>query len=123
MQDYFSQRYGLWLSNALALASLVTLYIAKTTSTVLLSSVWTAFSLGFTEPSGMGYISEYSEVRLRGFLCSSSLVMMSIGVLFLYFVATLAVWRTAALICAVIPVMSLVLLPWVMIVVMYLSLY
>ena len=83
------------------------------TSTALLSSTFSALSLGFTEPSGMGYISEFSEARLRGFLCSSTLVMMSIGTLYAYLVGALVVWRTALLICAILPVMSLFLVPWV----------
>lgn len=112
--DFYSQSCGLLLTNTLALVFLLTLYYASATSTALMSSIIMGLSIGFIAPSGMGYISECCEPQFRGYLSFSVPFLQNIVLLFFTVIGSLVDWRTFALINAIIPLVSVILLPWVM---------
>lgn len=56
----------------------------------------------------LSYVSEVSEPKLRGMLVSIDDVVEYVGYMFILFLGSVVDWRTAAVISAVVPVLSLI---------------
>ena len=108
--DSFSQRHGLVLSSALMVTNLVMLHYARVASTALLASIVAGLSIGFASPSATGYLAEYSEPKFRGFLSFSILLVANTASFCSTFIASTVDWRTLVLICAFVPLLSMLLL-------------
>ncbi|KAH1022582.1 facilitated trehalose transporter Tret1 isoform X2 [Dendroctonus ponderosae] len=85
-------------------------YFASKPWQILFGLSLTGTAGGIAESPGVSYSAEVSEPILRGGLTSSGTLFISMGILFSFIGGTFFHWRTLALINAVIPLVSTVLL-------------
>ncbi|XP_031635122.1 facilitated trehalose transporter Tret1-like isoform X2 [Contarinia nasturtii] len=86
----------------------ILLYYANSLMMIYISFGLLGTGLGLMEAPIFTYIGEICEPSIRGILTASASVSAAFGIGLVYFLGSHTSWRIAALICAVIPILSII---------------
>ncbi|XP_050307000.1 facilitated trehalose transporter Tret1 isoform X2 [Anthonomus grandis grandis] len=104
------RRRAMQLVNIPFLAAWLLFHYATEPWHVFLALCITGFSGGLLEAPTLTYLAEVTTPNLRGVLASTSTVAVISGILTQFLLGTFFYWRTVALICSIMPVISCFLL-------------
>ena len=107
LQSYVGRKWGMVLMNIAALISWMMLYTATSPHTLYTAAVTMGISAGLMDAPLLPYVGEITEPHLRGMMISLVNASLAMGLLFEFLVNSIFVWRTAVMISAVVPVISI----------------
>ncbi|XP_018912975.2 facilitated trehalose transporter Tret1 isoform X2 [Bemisia tabaci] len=102
------RKRSMLLVNVPHLIGWILFYNAESLSILYITCALMGLGVGFMEAPIITYVGEISEPALRGILTSYSGIFVSVGFLFEYTLGNFVDWRTAALISAMVPVITLI---------------
>ncbi|GLH13593.1 Facilitated trehalose transporter Tret1 [Gryllus bimaculatus] len=104
------RRRAMMFVNAPPLLGWLLLRFARSVPALFAANAVLGLSIGFMEAPVLCYVGEISEPRVRSLLTASTGVMAQAGYLLVYLLGATLPWRTAATVCATIPVISFLLM-------------
>lgn len=102
----FGRKKAMFLVNIPFVAAWIMMYSAGSTMQVLIADVLMGIGVGFMEAAVLTYVGEIAEPAIRGLLTSCASLSVTLGVFVTYFLGSVVYWRTAALICLSVPVVT-----------------
>ncbi|XP_023948769.2 facilitated trehalose transporter Tret1-like [Bicyclus anynana] len=106
--DFFGRRRANFISNIPILVAWILMYFSWNLPSLFAGSALLGISLGIMEAPINSYVGEISDPSVRGALCTVTQFAASLGILLMYYLGTVVDWRSAALICLIAPVASMV---------------
>lgn len=91
----------------------ILMYRATSTAEIFIAGVLLGIGVGLMETAIITYVGEISHHSLRGILLTLSNLSGMLGMSAMYLAGSLALWRHVALMCAVVPLLALVLICFV----------
>ncbi|CAD7092819.1 unnamed protein product [Hermetia illucens] len=86
----------------------ILLYYGNSHEILFIGAILLGLGVGFMEAPIITYVGEICEPSIRGILISCAGVAVTLGFLVVYLLGSLMDWRTAALVCLCVPVMTMV---------------
>uniref|UniRef100_U5EU35 Putative transmembrane transport n=1 Tax=Corethrella appendiculata TaxID=1370023 RepID=U5EU35_9DIPT len=84
------------------------LHFASTLEEIYFAAVLLGLGVGFMEAPIVTYVGEICQPSIRGILTSCAGVAVQLGFTLVYFIGTVATWRTTAAICASVPLITMI---------------
>lgn len=84
------------------------LYMAGSLEEVFIAAILLGLGVGFMEAPIITYVGEICEPSIRGILTCCAGVSVMLGITLIYFLGTVIFWRTAALICLSVPILTMI---------------
>uniref|UniRef100_A0A1B6E8P1 Major facilitator superfamily (MFS) profile domain-containing protein n=1 Tax=Clastoptera arizonana TaxID=38151 RepID=A0A1B6E8P1_9HEMI len=110
LQDLFGRKRCMMVMNIPQLIGWLMLYSANTVPMLYGAVTVMGLSIGFMEAPVLSYIGEITEPRLRGVLSSIAGVFLNVGIMLEFYIGAITYWRTMALISALWPVLTFIML-------------
>ncbi|XP_046989555.1 facilitated trehalose transporter Tret1-like [Schistocerca americana] len=108
--ETLGRKRSMLLVNAPLLAGWLVFYWAARPEALYAACAVLGLSVGFMESSVVTYVGEISQPELRGMLTSYAELCVSVGFFVEYLLGTVTDWRNAALISALLPIISVILI-------------
>lgn len=108
LQERFGRRGSMILVNIPTLAAWTTLHLADSIYQLYIVAATMGLSIGFLEAPLHSYIGEVGEPHFRGTMSTMGTAAALLGVLTIHMLGYLVRWRTAALISAAVPLITIV---------------
>lgn len=89
------------------------LYFSQNVNHIFASLCLTGLSGGLMEAPVLTYVAEITQPHLRGMLAATGSAFVILGVSSQFLMGTYFNWRTVALICSILPIISIILLMFV----------
>lgn len=102
----FGRKKAMFLVNIPFVAAWIMMYLAASATQVLIADVLMGVGVGFMEAAVLTYVGEIAEPAIRGLLTSCASLSVTLGVFVTYFLGSVVYWRTAAIICLSVPVVT-----------------
>lgn len=104
----FGRRRAMIFVNIPLIAAWLMLYATTSLSMTFIGIGLLGLSVGLMEAPILTYLSEISEPSIRGILMAFSGISATTGIFAVFLLGSLLSWRTVALFCALIPLMTLI---------------
>ncbi|XP_062532565.1 facilitated trehalose transporter Tret1-like isoform X1 [Bombyx mori] len=111
--ERFGRRRAQFIVSALFLIGWILTATAYNLTFILSGRLFTGLCSGLIAPLGPVYVGETSEPKYRGFFLAAISLGMAFGIIFAHVVGTFTSWQWTAVICAVFPILSIVLLVFI----------
>lgn len=108
--EQFGRKASHLLTCVPCIAGWIIIYLAYNLELLLVGRFLTGLCVGLLGPSSSVYIGETSHPKYRGFLLAAISLAIALGLLFSHLLGTFFTWTTTALVCVVLPSVSLFLL-------------
>ncbi|XP_055309425.1 facilitated trehalose transporter Tret1-like [Sitodiplosis mosellana] len=108
--EYFGRRNSMILINFPHLIAFYLFYYSSSVWKVFIANILLGFGSGFMKAPCSTYISETSEVSLRGVLVSMTTMAITVGPLIIFSVGNLTPWRNIALYCCAVQIFTTIVL-------------
>ncbi|XP_055325703.1 facilitated trehalose transporter Tret1-like isoform X2 [Sitodiplosis mosellana] len=108
LTEPLGRKYALIMVNIPYVIAWIMLYYANSLTMIYISFVLLGIGLGLMEAPIFTYIGEICEPSIRGILTATASIAAAFGMGMVYFLGTQTSWRNAALICAMIPILSII---------------
>ncbi|CAH2261871.1 facilitated trehalose transporter Tret1-like [Pararge aegeria] len=105
--DYLGRRKANFISNIPVIVAWLLMYFSWNIPSLFAGSALLGISLGIMEAPINSYVGEISDPSIRGALCTVTQFFVSVGILIMFFLGTIVDWRSAALICLIAPIASM----------------
>lgn len=101
------RRYAMMLLNIPHIIAWILLYRASSVTEMYAAAILMGLGSGFMEAPVVTYVGEISQPRIRGVLTSCAGVMVTFGFFMGYLLGTVFYWRTLALVCLSVPLLTI----------------
>lgn len=108
LTDPIGRKKAMILVNIPHIIAWIILYTASSLEMVFIAAILLGLGIGFMEAPIVTYVGEICQPSIRGILTACAGVSVMIGFTIVYFLGTVIVWRTAALICLSVPVATMI---------------
>lgn len=102
------RRYAMMLLNIPHILAWIMLYRATSVPEMYAAAILMGLGSGFMEAPVVTYVGEISQPQIRGVLTSCAGVMATLGFFIGYLLGTVFYWRTLALVCLSVPLLTVV---------------
>lgn len=102
----WGRKKAMFLVNIPFVAAWIMMHFASNATEVIIADVLMGVGVGFMEAAVLTYVGEIAEPAIRGLLTSCASLSVTLGVFVTYFLGSVVYWRTAALICLTVPVVT-----------------
>lgn len=102
------RRYAMILLNIPHIVAWIMLYRATSVTEMYAAAILMGFGSGFMEAPVVTYVGEISQPTIRGILTSCAGVMATLGYFLGYLLGTVFYWRTLALVCLSVPLITMI---------------
>lgn len=117
LRIYITEKLGrkksMILVNIPHIVAWLMMYFASTLEEINIAGVLLGLGIGFMEAPVITYIGEITQPSIRDILTCCASVFGNLGIVACYFIATFFAWRTVALICCIVPILTIILLLFV----------
>ncbi|XP_028172431.1 facilitated trehalose transporter Tret1-like [Ostrinia furnacalis] len=105
--DYFGRKKATFIVNVPHFVAWILMYYSWNLPMLFIANGLLGFGTGLMEAPINSYVGEITEPSIRGALCTVTQFCTAIGVMLMYLLGNVSYWRTAALICLIAPVVSM----------------
>lgn len=110
MTEKLGRKKSMILVNLPHIIAWLMMYFASTLEEIFVAGVLLGLGIGIMEAPVITYIGEITQPSIRDILTCCASVFANLGIVACYFLATFFEWRTVALICSAVPVLTIILL-------------
>lgn len=108
LTEPLGRRRAMMLVNLPHIIAWTMLYFAQSAEEVFVAAVLLGLGVGFMEAPIITYVGEITQPSIRGILIACAGVAVMLGIFIVYMLATLALWRNVALMCLMVPLVTVV---------------